>query len=116
MGLCAFLLLAAAVAAVGGPEPDQSWAGDGASVTLPRPPGMAIEAFPKGRNDVLIAGPFDHHLAPDGSGSAPAVLLGLVALAAHALAAGARPAATTGADRWLPSGAALRAPPLRSQA
>lgn len=116
MGLCAFLLLAAAVAAVGGPEPDESRAGDSASVTVPRPPAMAVDTFPKGRNEVLVAEPFEHRLARDGLASAPAVLLGLVALAAQVLATGARPAATAGGSRWLPSGVALRAPPLRSQA
>ena len=107
--VCTVVFVALALSAVGWPDPTPGARGSDSSVTLTRPPGLAIDAALTVRPEILVGGWFEHSLAKARLGLA--VLPGLGMLVAAALVTLTRPSQaprTTLRRRW---SVTLRTPP-----
>lgn len=110
--VCTLLFVALAVSGVGWAEsPPEPQAVDSA-VSLPRPPGLAIDAALKGRSDVLTSGWTEQRLTKARVRLGLAVLVGLSLVLAAAGVTLSRPSPALRSTLWRRWSVALRAPPL----
>ncbi len=108
----AFVCLAAALSGVGWADtPSKTRAVDNA-VTLTRPPGLAIEAAPNARSELLTGGSDEQRLPKARVRLGLALLVGLSVLVAATIFAPNRPSRAPRSTLWRRWSVALRAPPL----